>query len=76
MSFRLFLYQILNLDHIVLKFSLYYLCRSPPKFPDIVIPEDLVVSIALSVRHEVNRASTTFKEVASGKDLKKFLKVI
>ncbi|KAF9594088.1 hypothetical protein IFM89_027379, partial [Coptis chinensis] len=50
--------------------------KSPPKFPEIVLPEDLFVSIALSMRYEINRAFTTFREVASGKDLKKFLKVI
>ncbi|PIA59693.1 hypothetical protein AQUCO_00400530v1 [Aquilegia coerulea] len=50
--------------------------KSPPKFPEIVLPEDLFVSIALSLRHEINRAFTTFREVASGKDLMKFLKLI
>ncbi|KAF5181427.1 Reticulon-like protein b5 [Thalictrum thalictroides] len=49
---------------------------SPPKFPEIVLPEDLFVSIALSLKYEVNRAFTNFREVASGKDLMKFLKLI
>ncbi|KAL5720770.1 hypothetical protein ACHQM5_013408 [Ranunculus cassubicifolius] len=50
--------------------------KSPPKFPEIIVPEDLFVSIALSVRYEINRAFATFRDVASGKDVKKFLKVI
>ncbi|KAF6172661.1 hypothetical protein GIB67_041984, partial [Kingdonia uniflora] len=50
--------------------------KSPPKFPEIMLPEDLFVSVALSLRYEVNRAFITFREVASGKDLKKFLMVI
>ncbi|KAF5203742.1 Reticulon-like protein b5, partial [Thalictrum thalictroides] len=49
---------------------------SPPKFPEIVLPEDLFVNIALSLKYEVNRAFTNFREVASGKDLMKFLKLI
>ncbi|KAJ4971472.1 hypothetical protein NE237_004571 [Protea cynaroides] len=50
--------------------------KSPPKFPEVLLPEDLFVSIALSLRHECNQAFATLREVASGKDLKKFLMVI
>ena len=50
--------------------------RFPPKFPEVILPEDLFVSVAMSVRHEINRAFATFRQVASGKDLRKFLMVI
>ncbi|XP_042447081.1 reticulon-like protein B6 [Zingiber officinale] len=50
--------------------------RSPPKFPEIIIPEDAFLWIAHVVRHEMNEAFATFRYVASGKDLKNFLKVI
>lgn len=49
--------------------------RSPPKFPEIAIPEDIFLRIAYAVRHEINEAFATFRYVASGKDLKNFLKV-
>ncbi|XP_077216272.1 reticulon-like protein B5 [Tasmannia lanceolata] len=50
--------------------------KSPPEFPKVVLPEYLFMSIALSLRFELNRAFATLREVASGKDLKKFLIVI
>ncbi|XP_043703683.1 reticulon-like protein B5 [Telopea speciosissima] len=50
--------------------------KPPPKLPEVIIPEDIFVSIALSLRHECNQAFATLREVASGQDLKKFLMVI
>ncbi|XP_077236972.1 reticulon-like protein B5 [Tasmannia lanceolata] len=50
--------------------------KSVPNFPEVVLPEDLFMSIAMSLRFEINRAFDTFREVASGKDSKKFLMVI
>ncbi|XP_020274675.1 reticulon-like protein B1 [Asparagus officinalis] len=50
--------------------------RSPPKFPEVILREDQVLSIARSVRHEINEAFTTFRYIASGKDLKKFLMAV
>ncbi|KAJ6820756.1 reticulon-like protein B4 [Iris pallida] len=50
--------------------------RSPPHIPIVSIPEDLTVSIALSLRYEINRAFSVLKEIASGHELKKFLVVI
>ncbi|KAF8364684.1 hypothetical protein HHK36_033364 [Tetracentron sinense] len=47
--------------------------RSLLKFPEVILPEDLFVTIALSLRDEFNQVLATFKEVASGKDCKKFL---
>ncbi|KAG5233596.1 reticulon protein [Salix suchowensis] len=53
-----------------------YINVSPPKLPDVILPDELFVSFLLLLRSIINRAFTPFQEVASGKDLKKFLKVI
>ncbi|KAJ6361106.1 hypothetical protein OIU77_005021 [Salix suchowensis] len=53
-----------------------YINVSPPKLPDVTLPDELFVSFLLLLRSIINRAFTPFQEVASGKDLKKFLKVI
>lgn len=53
-----------------------FLSKSPPVFPDIALPEDLTMKVALLLRDRVNKAFYLFREVASGKDLKKFLYVI
>ncbi|OAY71347.1 Reticulon-like protein B5 [Ananas comosus] len=50
--------------------------RSPPKFPEVILPEDLFLQIAQTIRFEINEAFVTFRYVASGKDLKTFLMVI
>ncbi|XP_019708813.1 reticulon-like protein B6 isoform X1 [Elaeis guineensis] len=49
--------------------------RPPPNFPEVILPEDLFLSIVHSVRHKVNETFAIFRYVASGKDLKKFLMV-
>lgn len=51
----------------------YILFRSPPEFPKVVLPEDLPATVALLIRDELNYSFKTFREVASGNDLKKFL---
>uniref|UniRef100_A0A5B7CE48 Reticulon-like protein n=1 Tax=Davidia involucrata TaxID=16924 RepID=A0A5B7CE48_DAVIN len=53
-----------------------FLNKSPLDFPEVVLPEDLFMSMALLLRDQFNQACTIFREVASGKDLKKFLYVI
>ncbi|CAL9097764.1 unnamed protein product [Musa textilis] len=50
--------------------------RSPPKFPEVILPEDVCLTTAHTVRYKINEAFATFRCVASGKDLKKFLRVI
>ncbi|KAK1264934.1 Reticulon-like protein B5 [Acorus gramineus] len=50
--------------------------KSPPKFPEVILPEEAFISVAQSVRYEINEAFATFHNVASGKDLKKFLMVV
>lgn len=51
------------------------LCRSPPHIPEVSIPEDVAVSVALSLRYEINRGFAVLRDIASGRDLKKFLMV-
>lgn len=53
-----------------------FINKSPPQFPEIVLPEDIVLGVASALRIEVNRAFAVLREIASGRDLKKFLAVI
>ncbi|CAK7323461.1 unnamed protein product [Dovyalis caffra] len=53
-----------------------YINVSPPNLPEVTLPDELFASFLLLLRGVINRACTTFQDVASGKDLKKFLKVI
>ncbi|XP_042465236.1 reticulon-like protein B2 [Zingiber officinale] len=50
--------------------------KSRPHIPVVSIPEDLTVKIALSLRYEINRSLAVLREIALGRDLKKFLAVI
>ncbi|CAA6671592.1 unnamed protein product [Spirodela intermedia] len=53
-----------------------FINKSPPRIPEVKIPEDLIVNIALALRFEINRAFSVLKDIASGHDLRKFLAVI
>uniref|UniRef100_A0A0E0JNQ1 Reticulon-like protein n=1 Tax=Oryza punctata TaxID=4537 RepID=A0A0E0JNQ1_ORYPU len=53
-----------------------FIHKSPPNIPEVKIPEDLTVNIALSLRYEINRGLATLREIGHGRDLKKFLIVI
>nr|GME14803.1 reticulon-like protein B5 [Ipomoea batatas] len=50
--------------------------KTPLDFPEFVLPEDLCRRAALAVRDKCHWAIGIFREVASGKDLKKFLYAI
>ncbi|CAH9138657.1 unnamed protein product [Cuscuta epithymum] len=50
--------------------------KTPPDYPEIVLPEDMCRQAALLVRDKIHWAIGLFREVASGKDLKKFLYAI
>jgi len=52
---------------------LYY--RSPLHIPEVHIPEDVVLQLASGLRIEINRGFTVLRDIASGRDLKKFLLV-
>jgi hypothetical protein len=47
--------------------------RSPPNIPEVKIPEDVSVNVALTLRYEINRGFATLREIGHGHDLKKFL---
>lgn len=53
-----------------------FINKSPPNSPEVKIPEDLTVNIALSLRYEINRGFSTLRDIGHGRDLKKFLIVI
>ncbi|KAL4570730.1 hypothetical protein LXL04_026391 [Taraxacum kok-saghyz] len=50
--------------------------KTPPKIPQVAIPEKPVLEIVSSLRIELNRGFAVLRDIASGKDLKKFLSVI
>ncbi|KAK6145192.1 hypothetical protein DH2020_022012 [Rehmannia glutinosa] len=47
--------------------------KSPINFPEIELPEDVCTSVALLLTDRCNKSIGVFWQVASGKDLKKFL---
>jgi hypothetical protein len=51
------------------------LCRSPPRIPEVGLPENCVLEVASAVRAEINCALAVLRDIASGRDLKKFLGV-
>ncbi|KAG1367732.1 reticulon-like protein B2 [Cocos nucifera] len=53
-----------------------FINKSPPRIPEVSIPEDVAVNVALSLRYEINRGFAVLRDIASGRDLKKFLMVI
>ncbi|KAF5954538.1 hypothetical protein HYC85_007394 [Camellia sinensis] len=69
------LVTLLLIKMLVNKDSLFSFDIHPLKFPEFEMPEDLLVRIALLLRDQLNLAIATFREVALGKDLKKFLYV-
>ncbi|CAM8906508.1 unnamed protein product [Rhodiola kirilowii] len=54
----------------------HFIKKSPPNIPKVHIPEKPIVEVAEFVRFEVNRGLTLLRDIALGKDLKKFLGVI
>lgn len=53
-----------------------FINKSPPKIPQVSIPEKPVLEIVSTLRIELNRGFAAVRDIASGKDLKKFLSVI
>lgn len=53
-----------------------FINKSPPKYPEVFLPEDVVLGVAGALRFEINRAFEILRDVAAGKDLKKFIVVI
>ncbi|KZV41018.1 hypothetical protein F511_13994 [Dorcoceras hygrometricum] len=84
--FELLEYHLLSLVCHVLIFALAVLFlwsnastfvnKSPPKIPEVIIPEDVILGVASAFRVEFNRAFDIIREIARGRDLKKFLAMI
>ncbi|CAK9137014.1 unnamed protein product [Ilex paraguariensis] len=53
-----------------------FINKSPPRIPEVYIPEEPVLQFASALRVEINRAFAFLRDIASGRDLKKFLSVI
>lgn len=53
-----------------------FINKSPPPIPELTIPEEPVLRVASALRVECNKAIATLRDVAFGRDLKKFLGVI
>ncbi|XP_039126248.1 reticulon-like protein B2 [Dioscorea cayenensis subsp. rotundata] len=53
-----------------------FINKSPPRIPEVSISEDMAVKIARSLRYEINMALAVLREIALGRDLKKFLGAI
>ncbi|KAG6409322.1 hypothetical protein SASPL_127359 [Salvia splendens] len=53
-----------------------FIKKSAPHIPQVIIPEEPVMKCASALRIEINRGFAVLRDIASGKDLKKFLSVI
>ncbi|XP_027340140.1 reticulon-like protein B2 [Abrus precatorius] len=53
-----------------------FINKSPPRIPQLHIPEEPVLEFASALRLEINCAFSVLRDIASGRDLKKFLSVI
>lgn len=53
-----------------------FIKKSQPKIPNISIPEEPFMQIVAAARIEINQGFAAIQDIASGKDLKKFLLVI
>ena len=49
--------------------------RTAPILPEAIVPENFFLNIAQLLRHKINKAYAIFRSLASGRDVKKFLKV-
>ncbi|XP_073297754.1 reticulon-like protein B5 [Primulina huaijiensis] len=84
--FELLEYHLLSLVCHILIFALAvlflwsnastFINKSPLKIPEVIIPEDIILSVASAFRVEFNRAFAIIRDIARGRDLKKFLAVI
>ncbi|KAH9614723.1 hypothetical protein KSS87_018924 [Heliosperma pusillum] len=86
MLFEVFGYHLLTLicHLLILTLSVLFLWsnastfinKSPPQFPEVLIPEGPILEIASALSYVINRGLASIREIASGRDLKKFLAVI
>lgn len=50
--------------------------KSPPRVPEVYIPEDPFLQVVSALTIEINRGFAVLRSIASGRDLKKFLIII
>ncbi|KAJ7974116.1 Reticulon-like protein [Quillaja saponaria] len=84
--FELIEYHLITLVCHVLIFSLAvlflwsnaskFINKSPLHIPEVSIPEKFILEVASALRIEINCALSVLRNIASGRDLKKFLGVI
>lgn len=53
-----------------------FINAAPPQVPEVILPKDIFLGVASALRIEINRALKILRDIASGKDLKRFLVVI
>ncbi|KAI5647182.1 hypothetical protein M9H77_33187 [Catharanthus roseus] len=53
-----------------------FINKSPPRIPEVQLSEEPFLQVAAALRFEINRALAVLRQIASGKELKKFLAVI
>ncbi|KAL2540207.1 Reticulon-like protein B3 [Abeliophyllum distichum] len=84
--FELLEYHLLTLVAHILIFALAilflwsnastFIKKAPPKIPEVIVPEDIVLGVASALRIELNSALAILRDIACGRDLKKFLTVV
>ncbi|CAA2969816.1 reticulon B2 [Olea europaea subsp. europaea] len=84
--FELLEYHLLTLVSHILIFALTilflwsnvsaFIKKAPPKIPEVIIPEDVVLGVASALGIELNSALAILRDIACGRDLKKFLAVV
>ncbi|GAB4858337.1 Reticulon-like protein B2 [Ancistrocladus abbreviatus] len=84
--FELLEYHLLTLLCHILIFSLAvlflwsnatkFINKTPPRVPEIQLPEKAILEFVSALRCEINHSLAVLRDIASGKDLKKFLAVI
>ncbi|CAN4111523.1 unnamed protein product [Withania somnifera] len=50
-----------------------FINKKPPHIPEVHLPEGPILQVASALRIEINRALALLREIASGRELKKFL---
>jgi len=50
--------------------------KKPPTIPDVRLPEDQFLQVVSALRVEINRGFAVLRDIAAGRDLKKFLIVV
>lgn len=53
-----------------------FINKKRPHIPEVQLPEEPILEIASALSIEINRALSMLREIATGKDLKKFLAVV